>query len=312
MKLSHLNGLRALEATLRNGTFTAAAEELGVTVAAVGQQIRGLEDYLDVRLFDRRPTGAKPTVDALAVAARLTIAFTQIDEVFGELGSGRDVGRLTVSISHFIMDDWLAGRMPRFHKRFPRIEVSYDTGEEYVDLFNSAVDMAIRFSPEPGPQFAFEPLYRGCFMPVCTPAFAIEYGLHPNPTDLSGVPLFQLLDVTSDPAWVDWSEILERHSIGRFDSGPVQKISGFRVALSGEGLVLCGLTESFNDLAEGRLVAPLGANFVTQFTYGYRLVWPAGRTLTQPMRSFRRWVLEERDAFVSRASELLGVELSWH
>ena len=34
MKLSHLNGMRALEATLRNGTFTKAAEELGVTVAA--------------------------------------------------------------------------------------------------------------------------------------------------------------------------------------------------------------------------------------------------------------------------------------
>ena len=51
MKLSHLNGLRALEAALRTGTFSAAADELGVTVAAIGQQLRGLEDYLGLRLL---------------------------------------------------------------------------------------------------------------------------------------------------------------------------------------------------------------------------------------------------------------------
>ena len=55
MKLSHLNGLRALEATLRNGTFTKAAEELGVTVAAIGQQIRALEDYLGLKLRQKSP-----------------------------------------------------------------------------------------------------------------------------------------------------------------------------------------------------------------------------------------------------------------
>ena len=55
MKLSHLNGLRALEATLRKGTFSAAAKELGVTVAAIGQQLRNLEEYLGVTLFERLP-----------------------------------------------------------------------------------------------------------------------------------------------------------------------------------------------------------------------------------------------------------------
>jgi LysR family glycine cleavage system transcriptional activator len=309
MKLSHLNGLRVLEATLRNGTFTAAAEELGVTVAAIGQQIRGLEDYLNVKLFDRLPSGAKPTAEALAVATRLTVGFTQIEEAFGELGSRKGVGRVKITMSHFMLDDWLADRMPRFHKRFPGVAVSYHTGEELVDLLNGDVDMAIRFSAMPGSEYAFEPLYKGCFMPVCTPDFADRFDLRPEINDLTGVPLFQFHDVTSDPAWVGWSEVLERRSIRKTDVNPVQQVSGYRVALSGDGLLLCGLTESFNDLLEGRLVAPLGSDFVTQFSFGYRLVWPAGRTLTRPMRNFRDWILEERDTFLEQASVLLGVKL---
>ena len=309
MKLSHLNGLRAFEATLRNGTFTAAANELGVTVAAVGQQIRGLEDYLGVKLFDRFPTGAKPTKEARAVASRLSVAFTQIEEVFKELGSRHDPGRLKVTMSHFMLDDWMAGRMPGFHKCNPGIEIVYHIGDDCVDLLSSDVDMAIRFSPEPGPEYAFDELHKGCFMPLCTPAFASEHGLSPETKDLTGVTLFQFYIVTNDPAWAGWQELLERQAVRKADPGPIQQMSGLRAALSGEGLVMCGLTESFNDLKEGRLVAPLGPAFVTQYTYGYRLVWPAGRALTRPMRRFRTWVLQERDKFVAQASELLGVQL---
>ena len=309
MKLSHLNGLRALEATLRNGTFTKAAEELGVTVAAIGQQIRGLEDYLGVKLFTRLPSGAKPTEKALSVAARLSVGFTHIDDAFGDLAAGRHGGRLRIATSHFVLDDWLAERMPDFHRKHPGIEVSYDVGEDYVDLLNSDVDMAIRFSPEPGPEFEFEPFHKGCFMPLCTPGFASAHGLTPGTRDLTGVPLYQLLDKTTDPAWVGWPEILARNVISKNDPGPVQHVSGYRVALAGEGLVLCGLTESFNDLKEGRLVAPLGKTFVTRFSFGYRLVWPAGRTMTRAMRSFRTWVLAERDVFLREASDLVGVEL---
>ncbi|MGI9370971.1 MAG: LysR substrate-binding domain-containing protein [Hyphomicrobiales bacterium] len=309
MKLSHLNGLRAFEATLRNGTFTAAADELGVTVAAVGQQIRGLEDYLGITLFDRLPAGAKPTKDALAVASRLTVAFTQIEDVFIELGSGRDPGRLKITMSRFMLDGWMTQRMPDFHNRNPGIEISYHIAEEFVDLLNSDVDLAIRFSPEPTPEYAYDDLHHSCFMPLCTPAFATEHGLSPDTDDLTGVALFQFHDTTNDPAWVGWPELLKRHAIRKSDSGPVQKISGYRVALSGEGLVLCSLTDSFNDLKEGRLVAPLGPSFVTQYTYGHRLVWAAGRNLTNPMRKFRSWVLREQDKFIVQASELLGVDL---
>ena len=58
MRVSHLNGLKALEATLRTGSFRAAADELGVTPAAVGQQVRTLESFLERQLLIRSTRGA--------------------------------------------------------------------------------------------------------------------------------------------------------------------------------------------------------------------------------------------------------------
>ena len=170
--------------------------------------------------------------------------------------------------------------------------------------------MAVRFSPEPGSEFSFQDLHQGYFMPVCTPGVAEQYALSPDTRDLTGVPLFRLLDETSDPAWIDWPKILKAHGIRKDDLNPVQQLTGKGTALSGVGLMLMGLTESYNGLVEGRLVAPLGPDFVRPYSYGYRLVWPAGRALTRPMRLFRDWLMEERGTYLQTASKLLGVELT--
>ena len=103
---------------------------------------------------------------------------------------------------------------------------------------------------------------------------------------------------------------MEMHEFVKDDFGSVQQLTGKGTALSGGGLMLMGLTESFNGLVDGRLVAPMGPEFVRPLSYGYRLVWPAGRTLTRPMRHFKNWLLEERDSYLKTASQMLGVELS--
>ena len=310
MKLSHLNGLRALEATLRSGTFTAAAQELGVTVAAIGQQIRGLEDYLHLKLFERLPTGVLPTAEARAVAVRLTSGFTQIEEALSELSGPQKSSRISISLTHYILGEWLSACLHRFHQAAPLVDIRFHTSEDYADLFSGEIDMAIRFSPDPGAEYEYQFLLEGYLFPVCTAEFAQRHNLSPKTRDLSGVSLFRLLDATSDPAWIGWPEILKMHNIRKDDLDQIQHLTGKGTALSGAGLMLMGLTESFNGLADGRLVAPLGPEFVRPLSYGYRLVWPAGRTMTRPMRQFRDWLLTERDLYLQKASEMLGTELS--
>ena len=309
VKLSHLNGLRALEATLRKGTFSAAADELGVTAAAIGQQVRALEDYVGVRLFDRLPSGAQPTPAARAVASRLTAGFSHIEDVLAELRPGRDGRRLSLTMTHHFFDDWLSQRLPRFYALNNSIEIKIDTSDRLVDLVSENIDMAIRFSSNPGPSNKALDLWRGYYFPVCSPGFAAAHGLNPDCRDLTGVPLLTLQEVTTDPEWIDWPEWMEKFGIEKSDPTPARRTTGRATAVSGSGLVLVGLTEAFADLVDGRLVAPLGRWAVRSFSYKYRLVWPTARLPSRAMRDFRRWIADERDEFVRQASELLGVEI---
>ena len=309
MKLSHLNGLRTLEAVLRDGSFAAAADELGVTVAAVGQQIRGLEDYLGVKLFDRLPGGASPTAAARDVAEQLTLGFGQVEDALGRLGAVRRAEKLRVATFKWFHEDWLTERIPRFYDRHGQVEVSFDLGDRFVDLVRGEADMAIRVGGRAGAELATMHLFQGGFLPVCTPGFATEHGLGPESDDLSGVPLFRFSPTAGDPAIVGWPELIVRHGLAH-DGGALNRVAGTRAALAGQGLVLCSLLSSFDEIRAGRLVAPLGPRLFTAYTAPYRLVWSAGRSLTPAMRGFRDWIDAEARAFLSEASDTLGLALA--
>lgn len=310
MKLSHLNGLRALESTLRNGSFSAASRELGVTVAAVGQQIRGLEDYLGVKLFDRLPAGAVPTEAARQIASQLTVGFGRIEDALDTLAAVRRAIKLRISTFKWFHEDWLSDRMPGFYDRHPHVEVEFELGDKLVDLVRGEADMAIRFGPPGGSELKREHLFFGGMLPLCTPEFAKARGLDQSTRDLSGIPLFRFSPTSVDPAIVGWTELIKRHGFRRDDPSPPTRVAGTRAALSGHGLVLCGLVSSFAEIRAGRLVAPLGPRMYTSYSYSYSLVWSAARSPTPAMGSFRKWLFSERDGFLAEASRLIGCDLA--
>ena len=106
MHISHLNALRALEATLRHGSFSLAANELGITPAAVGQRVRSLELYLDKCLFIRSSSGIEPTEDALRVRGFLKDGFARLAQAFEQLKPNDAAGRLRITLS---AHDWSFG-----------------------------------------------------------------------------------------------------------------------------------------------------------------------------------------------------------
>ena len=213
-------------------------------------------------------------------------------------------------MSHHFFDQWLSPRLPKFYAAHPGTELHVETSDRFVDLRAENIDMAFRFSGEAGAGNASIDLYQGCYFPACSPGFAAEHNLTTETRDLTGVPLFVLHETTTDPAWIAWPKWLERFGYHKRDPMPASRVTGRSTAAKGEGLVLLGLTEAFNDLADGRLVAPLGPAVVLRYSYTYRLVWPAGRIGSRPAREFQRWIARERVEFLSEASRLLGVELS--
>ena len=310
MRITHLNGLRALEATLRCGTFTAAANELGVTVAAIGQQLRGLEEYLGLQLFERLPSGARPTAESRAVAARLTAGFAQIEDALADLRRTRDGHHITVTATYHFLDHWLSPRLPALYAEYPEISIGFQTSDRMVDLSAENIDMAVRFSREVTPGCVARDLFHSCYFPVCSPQFALKHALTPDTRDLTGVPLLLLHEVTKDPEWLDWPRWMNHFGLSAGSTASTSQVAGHAAAIAGSGLVLLGLSEAFNDLRDGRLVAPFGPKFIRRFSHKFRLIWLETRRPNQAMQIFIDWIEKERETYLVEASRLLGIEIT--
>ena len=310
MRTSHLNALRALEATLRNGSFAAAAEELGVTPAAVGQQVRHLEGYVGCELFERRPAGAVALPATRRVDARLTSAFSALSDVLDELGRRRPANRIAVTLPESFAENWFVPRLSSFYRDNGGVDLRLDSTNRRVDLMVEDFDFAIRYSPPPPAALRAEDMFGDWVLPVCSPAFAEEHGLGCARPSLAGVPLIHLRDRTPDLDWADWPRwsaafgfdptgLATGPSLSRFSSG-------VQAALAGQALVLCGLVEAWHVLSRGALIAPFGAEKRLQTGYRYRLVSVGQRPRSPVQQRFRRWILETACAFRADMDKFTG------
>lgn len=310
MKISHLNALRALEAALRNGSFRSASDELGVTTAAVGQQIRDLEQYVGRQLFIRKPSGAVPTEVAERVALELTSGFGSISSVLAVLQRPGSESRLYLSMSLAIAEFWLTPRLSDFYGISDQVELRIDTTHRLVDLESEDIDFVIRFGPFPAERLESTFLFDGYVVPICTPEFASKHGLSENTKSLDGIPIIHVKSETTDPGWLDWKswskkngiEFRERSSIPEFP----RLSSGLRAAKEGLGIVLCGMVESFSSLADGSMIMPFGPCSATRSDFAYRLVSARVRTRSKTHEDFKHWMAEQAETYRHHVQSLLS------
>jgi LysR family transcriptional regulator, glycine cleavage system transcriptional activator len=143
MKRTHLplNGLRVFDAAARHLSFTKAADELAVTPAAVGQQIRALEDMMGVVLFRRTPKGLELTGEAEKGLDALRAGFLQFEESVCAMQSGQS--------SNFLAK-WLTAKLARYGAANPDIQFTLVSADNDVDFTEANLDVAIRLADGPG------------------------------------------------------------------------------------------------------------------------------------------------------------------
>lgn len=151
MKRTHLplNGLRVLDAAARHLSFTRAADELAVTPAAVGQQIRALEDLLGVVLFRRTPKGLELTDEARAGLDALRSGFLHFEEAVRAMQQGQSSYRLTIAAPRDFAARWLGPRLQRFAAANPDIRYTLVSSDSGLDFTEANLDCAIRLAEGP-------------------------------------------------------------------------------------------------------------------------------------------------------------------
>ena len=151
MKRTHLplNALRVFDAAARHLSFTRAADELAVTPAAVGQQIRALEDVLGVVLFRRTPKGLELTDEASAGLEALRSGFLHFEDAVRAMQAGQSSHVYTIAAPREFFAAWLAPRLAAFRKANPEVRYALLSDED-ADFTEANLDLAVRWSESAG------------------------------------------------------------------------------------------------------------------------------------------------------------------
>ncbi|MDQ4420874.1 LysR family transcriptional regulator [Sphingobium sp. DEHP117] len=152
MKRTHLplNGLRVLDAAARHLSFTRAADELAVTPAAVGQQIRALEDMLGVVLFRRTPKGLELTPETEGALDALRGGFLMFEEAVHAMQAGQSSSALAIAAPRDISAAWLLPRLARYRRENPEIHFTLIAADTPPDFAEANLDIALVLAEGPG------------------------------------------------------------------------------------------------------------------------------------------------------------------
>jgi LysR family transcriptional regulator, glycine cleavage system transcriptional activator len=287
--LPPLSAVRAFEAAARHENFTAAANELGMTQAAISYQIKVLEDRIRQPLFRREKKRVVLTEAGRRVAGELSRAFDVIDAGFAQLRQD-DAATLTIATTATFANAWLAWNLGAYQMRNPDMAVRMTAGEALTDFAREDVDVAIRSGLGNWDGVHTDLLFRVDFTPMCSPQFLDARGGTIAPADLLDLPLIG----PDDPWWLHWLGEAGVAVTGQPGRGGVRldsQASEGHAAMAGQGVAM--LTPFFwrNDLREGRLVQPFAQ--VSSRGYGYWLVTPAHRLSVPKISRFRHWLLDE-------------------
>ena len=294
-RLPPLNALRAFEASARLGSFVIAAKELRVSAAAVSQQVRRLEQYLDTTLFQRMARGLVLTEQGRDYLPELSAGFDLLGESTARLRAKRADGVLTITTLAGFANGWLLPRLHRFRERAPRIDVVLRTSRELMDFRRDAIDLAIRFGPGPGRGLHAELLCREELFPAASPLLFRGGRMPDTLASLADYPLLHDTDAGPDQPWLGWRGWFERGGLPTAHVGRGLQFSDSVVlvgaAIAGLGIAIGRAPHVGPLLTRGQLVRVTQENWISPWSYF--LTAPPAHFKRPVVRTFVDWALEE-------------------
>lgn len=275
-------------------SFAKAAEELGVTPAALSWQIKSLEETLGEPVFRRLNRAVELTDAGRALVPGTRDGFAALQTAWAAARRAADDVTLTVTAGPAFTAKWLAPRLFAFATAHPEIELRFAATLRVLDFDRDAVDVAIRFGTGRDDALFSRPLMQEWATPMMAPALAAAL---PDPADLSGATLLHQDDTAFLRPAADWPAWFRAAGLGEAPRGGPrfsQADHALDAALAGAGVVLGRISLAEGALAEGRLVAPYPLALTMQAQY--RFLCPAGAQVRPKVRAFLDWITAEADS----------------
>jgi DNA-binding transcriptional LysR family regulator len=284
-----LDDLRAFQTVARLGSVRAAAAELALTHGAVSRRVSKLAADLGLRLLEADGRGVRLTSDGAKLAEATGKAFHLITDALAEIRSSSTSIPIILSCERSLAMRWLIPRLSGFQDRYPDVEVHLSTGGGGLDFARDRVTLAIRrldFLVDP--EWIIIRLMPERVGPVMLPPLRKRFE--------SG-DYVALGSRTRPDAWEAWldahmdaprprtTRLLDHHFLMA------------EAALGGLGVALAPQAIAADDVANGRLEAPLG--FDRDGT-DYGLIHPKSIIVSSGLSALRDWLTAESEGSFKR------------
>jgi LysR family glycine cleavage system transcriptional activator len=283
--LPPLNPTRAFEATGRLMSITKAADELAVTPAAVSRQVRTLETYLGVDLFERVKGRLELTSAGARYLAELMPIFAALRAATGSIrASGRRSSVLKIRSPATFAVRWLIPRLANFHRMHEDIEVQLTTSPAPLNFHREDIDAGIQLGDGKWPGLNVQRLIPNMLVPVTAPSHPVK----PR-SQLQGETILHSLARAED--WALWLKaagfpLNARRREMRYETS----LLAYQAAIEGHGLAIAQEALVRVELDSGALIAPFPFK-LDRGDYTYYFAWPAERRPSDALKIFRDWLV---------------------
>jgi len=256
-RLPSLTSLRTFEAAARHLSFARAADELAVTPAAVGFQIKQLEEELGRTLFMRKHRAVELTERGRQLLTDLGTVFATIQKAWDAAHEPLAETVFRVSGPAKAVHSWVLPALSRAKSQPPHLRIKWDLSKQIRDVATGEADMAIRWALEPEGDLHWEPLLRTWFTPLVRADVA---RFVKRPTDLQKQGLIAVefvLDAgKEDTTWAPWFRLNGLDPPAEFAVSCADTASAIDTAVATGHVAMGGSFLAADRLTKGELVAP--------------------------------------------------------
>lgn len=286
-RLPNLKQLRAFDAAARFTSFRSAADDLGVTQAAISHQIKALEAYFGRPLFDRLNRRVVLRKDARDLAAEIAAALARIEAAVIRYEQQEMTGTIRLSVTPFYANRMILPFLHEFSEMYPEISVEFDYSYEIVDFDDGTVDGALRYGLSNRTAERLELIHRDRVVPVTSPNLVAGEAPFISAERLATYPLAAVEG--QERYWAQWFDaagysmpdscVMSRHK---------QRALALDYALAGNAIALADLPLISNELATGSLVQL--SDTMVELDRGIHLATPHGPYVDKRLKAFAAWL----------------------
>lgn len=292
--LPSIKMLLALDAVVRHGSATAAADELNLTQSTVSRLILSLEEQLGKHLFTREHRRLIPNSIAITYQRDVARALDMVQRASMSVVTNPDGGTLSLAVLPTFATRWLGPRLPEFLSAHPGIAINMSTRIGPFDLDAEVFDAAIYFGEPTWSGVNHLKLFDETVTACVSPAFAKVHRME-SLEDVSNLPMLHLESRSS--FWTDWFEGQGGQPIEGSGMLMDQFSMVIQAAISGLGIALLPDYLAQIEISEGRLVPVLKQGVSVRGAYW--LVWPQEKSSNVALHAFRDWLTRQSEYFPS-------------